>query len=145
MPIDQSQPDTDDKLENIFHQLHSLEQLGVELPDHLNEEGAVHQRIRDSICWVDGRYEVGLPWRPADGKAPSNKELPENFAYAFACLQALIKTLSKSPELSRIRQSLQGVFGRWDYTRIQQRAPITAHYFSHHAVLKKLSLRRRQG
>ncbi|KAH7696694.1 Pao retrotransposon peptidase family protein [Aphelenchoides avenae] len=95
----QSQPAFEEKLGSILDQMHSLEQLGVELPDHLNEEDAVHQRILDGIRWVNGRYEVGLPWRTSDGKAPSNKELPDNFSYAFACLQALIKTLSKSAGL----------------------------------------------
>lgn len=111
----QSQPDTDEKVESILHQMHSLEQLGIGLPNQLNEEDAIHQRILDGIRWIDGRYEVGLPWRTADGKAPSNNELPENFADAFACLQALTKPLNKSPDQSKVTKECQ----------------YTTHYLSH--------------
>ncbi|KAH7711267.1 Pao retrotransposon peptidase family protein [Aphelenchoides avenae] len=135
---DQSQPVTDQKLEYLLHQMHSLEQLGVELPDHLNEEDAIHQRIRDSIRWVDGRYEVGLPWRTADGKAPSNKELPDNFAYAFACLRALIKTLSKSSELLvEYDKVFKEYLASGIISEVTKVCQYTAHYLSHHAVLKK--------
>lgn len=64
--------------------MRSLEEMGVEPPSHLDEDDAVHQRIRDSIRWVDGRYEVSLPWRTSDGRPPSNEDLADNFKYAFA-------------------------------------------------------------
>ncbi|KAH7718166.1 Pao retrotransposon peptidase family protein [Aphelenchoides avenae] len=128
------------QLESILQQLHSLEQMGVEPPDAQNEDDAIHKRIRDSIRWVDGRYEVGLPWRTTDGKAPSNADLPDNFAYAFACLQALIKTLSKSPELlAEYDKIFKEYLASGIISEVAKDTKFTTHYLSHHAVIKKTS------
>ncbi|KAH7723906.1 Pao retrotransposon peptidase family protein [Aphelenchoides avenae] len=126
----------DQKLADLLHQMHSLEQMGVEPPSHLDEDDAVHQRIRDSIRWVDGRYEVGLPWRTSDGQPPSSEELSDNFKYAFACLQALVKTLGKENLLAEYDKIFTEYLASGIISEFTGRP---SHYLSHHAVIKRSS------
>ena len=48
------------------------------------------ETLRDTICFVDNRYEVGLLWKP-------NAELPNNFAAAIQHFKKLKQRLSQDP------------------------------------------------
>ncbi|KAH7671514.1 Pao retrotransposon peptidase family protein [Aphelenchoides avenae] len=83
-----------------------------------------------------GRYEVGLPWRTSDGQPPSSEELSDNFKYAFACLQALVKTLSKENLLAEYNKIFQEYLASGIISEFESRP---SHYLSHHAVIKRSS------
>ncbi|KAH7704757.1 Pao retrotransposon peptidase family protein [Aphelenchoides avenae] len=123
--------------ENLFQQLHSLEQKRAEPPNAPTEDDAAHQRIHDSIHWVDGRYEADLPRQTTDGKAPFNADLSDNFAYAFDFLQTLIKTLSKSPELlADYDKAFKKCLASGIISEVARESKYTTHYHSHQAVVK---------
>ncbi|KAH7723309.1 Pao retrotransposon peptidase family protein [Aphelenchoides avenae] len=109
----------DQKLADLLDQMQSLEQMGVEPPSHMDEDYAVHQRIRDSIRWVDRR-----------------EELSDNFNYAFACLQALVKTLGKENIIAEYDKIFKEYLTSGIISEFTGRA---SHYLSHHAVIKRSS------
>ena len=80
------------------NEFHDLEAAGT---NHSDDDKKAICLIRDSITYLDGHYEVGLPW-----KRPL--KLPNNYRMAFQRIQCLRKRLSKDlPLLRRYRESME--------------------------------------
>ncbi|KAH7708453.1 Pao retrotransposon peptidase family protein [Aphelenchoides avenae] len=104
------------------HKMHSVDQMGIEPPSHPDEDNAVHQRIRDNIRWVEGRNEVGLPWRTSDAQPSSSEELSDN--------------CNKGNLLAEYDKALKDYLTTGIFSKFLGRP---SHYLSHHAVIKRSS------
>ena len=79
----------------VFRQFWEIESGGVEsLPTLTTEEKMVVKKVEKSIRFIDGHYQIAIPWK-------ENKlSLPDNFKMAFQRLQNLEKRLARDPDVT---------------------------------------------
>jgi hypothetical protein len=78
-----------DPIAEVLSRFWETESLGISS----TEENDVHDQLRDTITFKDGRYEVGLPWKD---KVPG---MADNYQQAEKRLSSVITKLRKDPEL----------------------------------------------
>ena len=79
----------------VLRQFWEIERGGVEsLPILTTEEKMVVEKVKKSIKFIDGHYQVAIPWK-------ENKlSLPDNYKMAFQRLQNLEKRLTRDPDVA---------------------------------------------
>ena len=82
--------DSSSSLDSSLKAFWELESLGIK-----QDEPSVYEEFKKQIEFKNGRYEVGLPWRP------SLKKLPSNFTLAKKPLEELLNRLSHNPDVRR--------------------------------------------
>ena len=87
---EQSKEDEPNKesLENQLSIFWDLENLGI-----LKSEDTVYQNFEEEIKFINGRYEVQLPWKE------QHPLLPDNFKLSQKRLQSLGRRLTSDPEI----------------------------------------------
>ena len=83
------QVDTEEMtLEKQLSKFWEIESLGIS-----PQENSVYETFKDRIEFVDGRYQVRLPWKQ------DHPLLPDNFTLAQRRLQGLNSRLQENPNL----------------------------------------------
>ena len=121
---------TKESLENQLSKFWDLENLGI-----LKSEDTVYQNFEEEIKFVDGRYEVKLPWEE------QHPLLPDNFKLNQKRLQSLGRRLKSDPEILQaydevIKDQLEkGIIER---VSPNEESPVgKTCYIPHQAVIKK--------
>lgn len=115
----------DDRLKSFWE----LESFGISSSDY-----SVHDEFRSTIRFVDGKYEVELPWKEG------HPALSDNYHLCARRLQGLIKRLQQDPAVLReydttIKEQLyRGIVER---VELPAECPEEAHYLPHHAVVRR--------
>jgi hypothetical protein len=115
----------DDRLKSFWE----LEAFGI-----LGPERSIHDEFESSIRFVDGRYEVELPWKEA------HPPLPDNYQLCVRRLYGLLKRLKHDPDILReynatIQDQLrQGIV---EVVEPSEEEIQKIHYLPHHAVVRR--------
>ena len=123
--------DSSSSLDSSLKAFWELESLGIK-----QDEPSVYEEFKKNIEFKNGRYEVGLPWRP------SQKKLPSNFTLAKKRLEGLLNGLRHNPDVRReyhaiIQDQLrQGIIEEVNEDP-QTNTDAKVHYLPHHAVIRK--------
>ena len=106
-----------------------LESFGISGVDH-----SIHDKFRSSVKFVDGRYEVRLPWRQL------HPTLPNNYSLCLKRLRGLLKRLRHDPDiLQEYHSTIQDQLRRGVVEPVTQTdEPQKIHYLPHHAVVKRM-------
>ena len=119
-----NEPSLEERLKSFW----DLESLGITQPDR-----TVIDEFQDSIRFVDGRYEVSLPWKD------SCPLLPDNYQLSLRRLQGLLLRLQKDKDVfttydSIIKNQIQeGVAER---VKPSENA-VRVHYLPHYGVIRR--------
>ena len=114
----------DDRLKSFWE----LESFGISGSDR-----SVYDEFGDSVRFVNGRYEVELPWKEA------HPALPNNYHLCVQRLRGLLKRLKHNPDVlfeytSTIRDQLsQGIV---EVIQPSEEDVEKIHYLPHHAVVR---------
>ena len=121
---------TKESLENQLSKFWDLENLGIS-----KSEDTVYQNFEEEIKFVNGRYEVKLPWKE------QHPLLPDNFKLSQKRLHSLGKRLKCDPEILQtydevIQDQLEkGIIER---VSLNEESPVgKTCYIPHQAVIKK--------
>ena len=121
---------TKESLENQLSKFWDLENLGI-----LKSEDTVYQNFEEEIKFVDGRYEVKLPWKE------QHPLLPDNFKLSQKRLQSLGRRLKSDPEiLQAYDEVIQDQLEKGIIERVSpnEESPVgKTCYIPHQAVIKK--------
>ena len=107
-----------------------LEGLGIS-----PQENSVYETFKEGIQFVDGRYQVRLPWKQ------DHPLLPDNFTLAQRKLQGLNSRLQGNPNLLEEYDSIikdqeeKGIIER--VTSFKDIEVEKTHYLSHHPVIRQ--------
>ena len=107
-----------------------LEGIGIS-----KNEATVYESFKDEIAFLDGRYEVKLPWKP------EHPTLPDNYLQSKKRLMGIFSRLKGNPTLlseydSIIReQEIRGIIERVDPTCDSGIGQVT--YLPHHPVIRQ--------
>ena len=117
--------DLDDRLKSFWE----LESFGISSSDQ-----SVYDEFGNSVRFVEGRYEVELPWKEA------HPILPDNYRLCVRRLKGLLKRLKHDPEIlkeynSIIQDQLQQ--GIVEIVKPFDEVPEKTHYLPHHAVVRR--------
>ena len=119
-----NEPSLEERLKSFW----DLESLGITQPDR-----TVIDEFQDSIRFVDGRYEVSLPWKD------SCPVLPDNYQLSLRRLQGLLLRLQKDKDVFTTYDAIiknqiqQGVVER---VKPSENA-VRVHYLPHHGVIRR--------
>ena len=81
----------------ILRQFWEIDSGGVESASVLTiEEKMTVEKVERSVKFIEGRYQVAIPWRDNLNKL----SLPDNYKMAFQRLQNLEKRLTRDPEVA---------------------------------------------
>ncbi len=123
--------DNKEPLENMLSKFWELESIGVSCPD----ENSVYEEFVEDVRFVDGRYEVKLPWKK------DHPSLPDNYKLSLGHLNSLRKKLSTKPEILKEydeiiqEQERRGIVEKVEPT---EESPIgKTHYIPHQPVVKQ--------
>ena len=120
---------TESKVLDQLKSFWELESFGI-----TNSERSVLDSFQNGISFVDGRYEVCLPWKNQD------QVIPDNYQLCLRRLWALLRRLRDKPEILREYNSIihtQRESGIVEY--VTEPAPVHTsriHYLAHHAVVR---------
>lgn len=123
--------DSSNSLDNSLKSFWELESLGIK-----QDESSVYEEFTKNIEFMNGRYEVSLPWKPLQ------KKLPSNFTLAKKSLEGLLNRLNYNPDVKKeyhavIQDQLrQGII---EEVTEDPRANIDGkvHYLPRHAIIRK--------
>ena len=119
-----------ESLENQLSKFWDLENLGI-----LKSEDTVYQNFEEEIKFVNGRYEVQLPWKE------QHPLLPDNFKLSQKRLQSLGRRLKSDPDIFRaydevIQDQLKN--GIIERVSPDEESPVgKTCYIPHQAVIKR--------
>ena len=97
-------------------------------------ERSVHDEFGSSIQFVEGRYEVQLPWKD------DHPALPDNYQLCLKWLYGLVKRLKQDPAIlweydSTIRKQVkQGIVEKVESS---EEEPKSVHYLPHYTVARQ--------
>ena len=81
----------------ILRQFWEIDSGGVESASVLTiEEKMAVKKVERSVKFIEGRYQVAIPWRDNLNKL----SLPDNYKMAFQRLHNLEKRLTRDPEVA---------------------------------------------
>ena len=129
MRIDATQS-IQDPLDEILHSFWNLESLGVD-----SKADSVLEEFMQTVQFMNGKYEVSLPWKD------SHPMLPDNFQLSKKQLDGLIKRLRHDSEVLREHdyiiqsQRSQGIVEEVNPQEESTNGQI--HYLPHHAVVRR--------
>ena len=92
----------------------------------------MRDEFRSTIQFVDGKYEVELPWKEG------HPALPDNYHLCARRLQGLIKRLQQDPAILQEYDSIikdQLCQGIMEMVEHSEECPDENHYLPHHAVV----------
>ncbi len=127
--VDTLQLDTE-ALNDTLRSFGDLESLGIKA-----DEQSAYEQFTASIQFLDGRYEVSLPWKDP------HPVLPNNYNLCLRRLRGLLRRLRQDPDVFReydsiIRDQIElGVVQVVDDPDVTESGKI--HYLPHHAVMRK--------
>ena len=113
-------------LDDQFKSFWELESFGISI-----SERSVYDEFGNSVRFVEGRYEVELPWKEA------YPILPDNYQLCVRRLKGLLKRLNHDPEIlnSIIQDQLrQGIV---EIVKSSDEVIEKTHYLPHHAVVRR--------
>ena len=109
-----------------------IESVGIKEGDNLESSSEL---FLSNVRFVEGRYEVGLPW------LKEKSEVPQHYNLCFNRLKHLQRRLIKDPSLLKEYQCLindqlgRGIIELVEDYEISNKASI--HYLPHHPVIKQ--------
>ena len=116
-------------LEDRLNSFWELESFGVSGADL-----SIHDKFKDSVNFVDGRYEVKLPWREM------HPTLPNNYSLCLKRLRGLLKRLRHNPGiLQEYHSTIQDQLKRGIVEPVINQTTdklLKIHYLPHHAVVR---------
>ena len=116
-------------LEDRLNSFWELESFGVSGADL-----SIHDKFKDSVNFVDGRYEVKLPWREM------HPTLPNNYSLCLKRLRGLLKRLRHNPDiLQEYHSTIQDQLKRGIVEPVINQTTdklLKIHYLPHHAVVR---------
>ena len=83
-------PDSSNSLDNSLKAFWELESLGIK-----QDKPSVYEEFTKNIEFMNGCYEVSLPWKP------SQKKLRSNFTLAKKRLEVLLNKLNHNPDVKK--------------------------------------------
>ena len=122
--LPQGSQSLDDRLKTFWE----LESFGIS-----GSERSVQEEFGSTIRFVDGKYEVELPWKEG------HPELPDNYHLSLKRLHGLSKRLKQDPAILREYNSIiQDQLRRGIVEMVEPVAdsPHQIHYLPHHAVVR---------
>lgn len=124
----------DDKSPDLT-QFWDLETIGIVDPCDVSDDEKALEHYNSTVQFVDGRYQVGWPWKS------SKADLPDNFALAVGRLRSIGQRLSKDAGLC---QQYHDIIQTQLTKGIIEVAPDEPtgrlqHYLPHHPVVKESS------
>ena len=121
--------DSSNSLDNSLKAFWELESLGIK-----QDEPSVYEEFTKNIEFMNGHYEVSLPWKP------SQKKLHSNFTLAKKCPEGLLNRLNHNSDVKEeyhavIQDQLQQ--GIIEEVTEDPRANIDGkvHYLPHNAII----------
>ena len=115
----------DDQLKSFWE----LESFGIS-----NTEHTVYDEFQSSVRFMDGRYEVELPWKEA------HSTLPDNYSLCLKCLNGLLVCLKHDPDVLHEYNSIitdQLRKGIVEAVESANEEVENIHYLPHHAVVRR--------
>ena len=120
-----------DPLKTELSKFWELESLGIVQA----EEEMVYEKFEENIRFLDGRYEVKLPWKK------EHPELPDNYKLSLGRLNSLKKKLNSKPEILQKYDEVikdQEKMGIIERVKNSERTPVgKTHYIPHQPVVKQ--------
>ena len=118
----------------VLRQFWEIESGGVEsLPTLTTEEKMVVEKVEKSIKFIDGHYQVAIPWK-------ENKlSLPDNYKMAFQRLQNLEKRLTRDPDVATAySETIEKYLDKGYVRKIEmfEEQPTVKWYLPHFAVVR---------
>ena len=107
-----------------------LESLGI-----LKQERSVHDEFESTIAFMEGRYEVNLPWKE------QHETLHDNFEMSRRRLMNLLQRLQREPEVLKEYDAVskdhlsQGIIEIVDKEDVGEMRWV--HYIPRHAVIRR--------
>ena len=129
------QQENSDEISNLLRRFWEIENYGTSTEFHLltTDEKASLEKLEESIRYVDGRYQVAIPWKDDE------PALPNNYEMALRRILNTEKRLLKNPEIgeaftNNINQYLEkGYIRRLDPT---EKSPLKKWYLPHFPVVR---------
>ena len=129
------QQENSDEISNLLRRFWEIENYGTSTEFHplTTDEKASLEKLEESIKYVDGRYQVAIPWKDDE------PALPNNYEMALRRLLNTEKRLLKNPEIgeaytNNINQYLEkGYIRRLDPT---EKSPLKKWYLPHFPVVR---------
>ena len=115
----------DDRLKSFWE----LESFGISSVEH-----SIYDEFGSSVRFVDGQYQVELPWKEA------HPTLPDNYQLCVNRLRGLLKRLKHDPDVLREYDSIiadqlrQGIV---EFVNPSDDNVDKIHYLPHHAVVHR--------
>ena len=117
----------DDRLKSFWE----LESFGISPSS--SSDSLVYEEFENSIHFVDGRYQVELPWKE------SHPPLADHYDLCLKCLHGLVRQLQQDPVvLQEYDMTIKGQLQRQIVEPIQETPDsiCRVHYLSHHAAVR---------
>ena len=93
--------ESDQRADKLLRRFWETENVAMNSKEErTKEDEKVVSTVKTSRKWVDGRYQVKVPWKDNKG------ELQNNYVYAAQRLKSTEKKLSKDDELSRVYKDI---------------------------------------
>ena len=129
------QQENSDEISNLLRRFWEIENYGTSTEFHplTTDEKASLEKLEESIGYVDGRYQVAIPWKDDE------PALPNNYEMALRRILNTEKRLLKNPEIgeaftNNINQYLEkGYIRRLDPT---EKSPLKKWYLPHFPVIR---------
>ena len=107
-----------------------LESIGIK-----GNEANVYQSFEDEVAFVDGRYQIKLPWKPEHAVLPDNFQLSKKWLLSsFSKLKANPKLLQEYDTIIK-DQEQRGIIERVDTKQECEVGKTT--YLPHHPVIRQ--------
>ncbi len=118
----------DDRLKSFWE----LESFGIS--PHSDTDPSVHEKFEGSVCFVDGRYQVELPWKK------SHPPLADCYNLCLKRLRGLIRRLQQDPDVLREYDStIKDQIQRGIVEPVEESSGDLCdkiHYLPHHAIIR---------
>ena len=125
-----------DVTDTAIHKFWDLESIGVS--DPAVEEPDVAEALKQQVRYVDGRYEVGFPWRPG-----MTESLQNNEKLARVRLEGMSKRLGRNPDLAIrydvVLQEMENEHFIEEVSREERASVHQLYYMPHRPVVKESS------
>ena len=128
--------------ESVLHKFWDLEFVRILPKKSLNDDDTsnpVQDRFSESVRFIDGRYEVALPWKSDTARS----QLQNNAKLAKRRLDNLPPKFQKDPDL---RMKYDDVFKEYEKEDICEEVPSSemetvhpTYYLPHHPVIRESS------
>ncbi len=119
----------DDRLKSFW----DLESFGIS--PYSDTDPSVNETFESSICFVDGRYQVKLPWKE------SHPPLADHYNLCVKRLRGLIRRLRQDPDVLREYDStVKDQIQRGVVEPVEEASGELCHkihYLPHHAIIRK--------